>query len=121
MHYVVQVMLEIGIYKDFEFFTLEEATEWYRHLDRGFKRLYQVNMDGTRTKLAEVSHFTRSFDYTATILDIKSIPCNQLKISGHDAYAERSNAIYHYKKHPKYEEWKLAAIYGTESEYEYSY
>ena len=119
MHYVVQLMPELGLYKDFVFFTLEEALEWYRHIDTRYKKLFSVAMDGTRTIIANDCTFHRPFDYSAPVCDIKSLPCRRVKISGNDAWAYLINVVYQYKKTGNI--WKLVAAFGNESDYEPNY
>lgn len=120
MHYVVQVMLEHGLYMDFVFFTFEEANEYYIHLDRKYKKLLSVSMDGTRTVLSGTVH-SNNFQYTGIISDIKSVPCRKLKLCGTEAYAHLLTSILQYKQDEKSKLWKLIAVHGIENEYEYSY
>ena len=120
MHYVVRFALERGLYKDIVFFTLEEANEFYRNFDRIYKALLAVSMDGTETKVAEHNGWKHQvFDRTSPVADMKSVPCRRMRVSGDDAWVYLLDAVYQYKKSGSM--WKPIAVYGIESEYEFSY
>ena len=120
MHYVVQIMLDYGEYREFIFFELEEALELYYHIDRPYKALFSVTMAGERTRLALENRFAhKAFDYTGPFVDIKSLPCGRVKVSGPDAWAHLLNAVYQYRLTGGM--WKLVAVHGIESEYEPCY
>lgn len=117
MYYVVQAMLDRGIYKNIEYFTYEEALEKYRSLDRSYKKLYECSLDGTRKQIAARVDWKTKFDFTLPIKDIYATPFRNMKVQKDDAYIYLLDATYHYKRHYRNNEWKLYAIYGNEKNY----